>query len=233
MGDLRTAKQKIATRQKIAELTLVGQDLGLMKRREDANPTLGVLLAMRSISRLLDNGATKYTLNDFEDGLEALQQSIQESFLRQRFQEGGRNMLGHVESVAFTPEGKIVRRANTADLGVPTVTIRDPSYRTNSELYKDGSVLIGLRGQRFTLDPDKNRRASSIAVSPDGAYFAIGQDDGKIKALDIRSESQSVVETKAHRHPINLITLSNRRTPHKGPTNPGGECQRFLVFIRN
>jgi len=212
LRELEAANQKIATRQKITDSRLLAKTASDETAR-GANPTLGVLLAMRSISRLLDNSATKYNLNDFEDGLEALQQSIQESFLRQHFQESGRNnMLGHVESVAFTPEGKIVAASKQGRSGAPTVTIRDSTYGMNSELYKDGSVFDWTPGYPFTLDPDKNRRANSIAVSPDGAYFAIGQDDGKIKALDISSEGQPVVETKAHRHPINLMTLSNRRT---------------------
>jgi WD40 repeat protein len=212
LRELEAANQKIATRQKITDSRLLAK-AAVDEAAGGTNPTRGVLLAMHSISRLLDNKATKYNLKDFEDGLEALRQSIQESFLRQRFQENGRGMLGHVESVAFTPEGKIVAASRHGHMsGAPTVTIRHPSSEMYSELNNEGMVLNWTPGQRFTLRPDENRLANSIAVSPDGAYFAIGQDDGKIKALDISSEGRPAVETRAHRHPINLITLSNRRT---------------------
>jgi WD40 repeat protein len=208
LGDLRTAKQKIETQQKIANSRLLAKT-AVDKLANDANPTGGVLLAMHSISRLLDNGDTKLTLKDFKDGLEALQQSVQASFLRQRFEEGGRNMLGPVESVGFTPEGKIVAASkHNTNLGEPMAAIRNPSSNMNID---EGSVYNWGPGRRFILRPDENRRVSSIAISPDGAYFAIGQDDGKIKALDITSEGRSPLETRAHRHPITAITLSNRK----------------------
>ena len=213
LRELEEANQKIATRQKITDSRLLAKAAS-DEAAGGTNPTLGVLLATHSISRLLDNSATKYTLKDFEDGLRALQQSIQESFLRKLFEETGRtNMLGAVESVAFTPEGKIVAATRRGRMfGKPTVTIRDQPSEMNSELTNEWKVVSWAPGQPFTLEPDKNRLANSIALSPDGAYFAIGQDDGKIKTLDISSENQAPIETKAHRHPINLITLSNRRT---------------------
>jgi WD40 repeat protein len=210
LRELEAANQKIATRQKITDSRLLAKTA---IDQLDANPTRAVLLSMHSISRLLDDAATKLDPKDFEDGLSALQQSIQESFLRKHFQETGRtNMLGAVESVAFTPEGKIVAATKHGRMfGKPTVTIRDQSSEMNSELTDEGAVVSWAPGQPFTLQPDKNRLANSIALSPDGAYFAIGQDDGKIKALDISSEGRAPIETRAHRHPINLITLSNRR----------------------
>jgi WD40 repeat protein len=212
LHELEAANRKIATRQKITDSRLLAK-AAVDEAANGINPTRGVLIAMHSISRLLDNSDTKYNLKDFEDGLEAIQQSIQASFLRKSFMEIGRNMVGHVESVAFTPEGKIV---SAGRLGVmlakPTAIIRDQPSEMNSEPDNEGMVINSTPGQYFTLDPDENRRVNSIAVSPDGAYFAIGQDDGKIKALDISSDGRSAIETRAHRHPINLITLSNRRT---------------------
>ncbi|HEY9430096.1 MAG TPA: hypothetical protein VI260_01270 [Blastocatellia bacterium] len=210
LRELETANQKIATRQKITDSRLLAKTA---IDQLDDNPTRAVLLAMHSISRLLDDAAAKLDPKDFEDGLRALQQSIQESFLRKNFLESGRtNMLGAVESVAFTPEGKIVAATKHGRMfGGPTVTIRNQSSGVNSELANEGAVVSWAPGQPFTLKPDKNRLANSIALSPDGAYFAIGQDDGKIKALDISSEGRAPIETRAHRHPINLITLSNRR----------------------
>lgn len=211
LRELEAANKKIAARQKITDSRLLAK-AAVDEAASGTNPTRGVLLAMHSISRLLDNSATKYNLKDFEDGLEALQQSIQASFLRQRFQENGRGMLGHVESVAFTPEGNIVSASRHGHMsGAPTATIRSQSSEVNSELNNEGMVLNWAPGQPFTLRPDEKSWASSIAVSPDGAYFAIGQDDGKIKALDISSGGRSEVVTRAHRHPINLVTLSNRR----------------------
>ncbi|HKQ75756.1 MAG TPA: hypothetical protein VJ810_18810 [Blastocatellia bacterium] len=204
---LQTANREIETRQRIAISRLLAKT-AIDELASEASPTRSVLLAMHSISRLLDDGDSKFNLKNFEDGLKALQQSIQASFLRQSFQESGRGMLGGVESVAFTPEGKIVAASKRGPFGGPMAAIRDPS----SEMNDEGLVFNWVPGQRFPLSPNPNRRVSAIAVSPDGAHFAIGQDDGKIKSLDLTSARRSEVETRAHRHPINLITLSNRRT---------------------
>jgi len=208
LRELEEANQKIATRQKITDSRLLAK-AAIDELEIGANPTLSVLLAMHSISRLLDDKAAKLNPKDFEDGLKALEQSTQASFLRQRFEGMGRVMPGPVESVAFTTEGKIVAASKHSSISAgPMAAIRAPSSEMNND---EGNVLNWGPGQRFFLRPDENRRVSSIAVSPDGAYFAIGQDDGKIKALDITSEDRAPVETRAHRHPINVITLSNRR----------------------
>jgi WD40 repeat protein len=214
-GLLQIEKKKSETQEKIKNSRLLARTAA-DELAYPSNPTRSVLLAIyaiRSISKLVDEGATEFKPEDFKDGLEALQQSIQMSFLRQSYMEVARNLVGHVESVAFTTEGKIVSAGRFGSMkAAPTVIIRDRSPEINSELNNEGMVANSTTSQRFTLAPDTNRRVNSIAVSPDGAYFAIGQDDGKIKALDISSEGRSVIETRAHRHPINLINLSNRRT---------------------
>jgi WD40 repeat protein len=133
---------------------------------------------------------------------------------------------GHVRSVAFSPEGKLLASAS----GVPPANPRGP-WKGELKLWdlaagKEKAALEGFEGEVWCL-----------AFSPDGALLATGGDKGVIRLWDVAKEKE-VAALQGHKggvvalafSPDGKFLASGGDDPSSNP--PAGELKLWDVAAR-
>ncbi|MFN7926480.1 MAG: hypothetical protein U0Y68_00770 [Blastocatellia bacterium] len=173
------------------------------------NPSLATVLAGSAITSL--SALQESALDDKEKrigeiqkrGWSELQQVLPMTMLSQRFENDEWQ-----ERVAFAADGSLI-----------TLTADGKGKIWQPWGWEFGSVINKTSPQPFSLEPDfyKNTttraKIKSIAVSPDGTYLAIGQNDGLVKYAKLAElqtagqSSPSHLLPKSQGHAINRITF--------------------------